>query len=93
MNRHWSEGKKVGCRHNKVDSFEFQSSRHEIIPVDVTVKAIFDVVFVKHVDYLTAYEIGENGREVKKNQGFLVVCHPSLGGRIFKSFTILKTQP
>ena len=72
MNGHRREAKEVRGGHNEVYVLEFHGPLHKIITVNVSVKAVFDAVFMKHVDYLTTDKIGENGREVKKNEKLLV---------------------
>ena len=91
MNWHRGEGKEVGSGHNEVDAFKFNSSRHKIITVNVTVEAIFNTVFVKHVDYLAADEVGENGGEMQEREKLLVVL-ASLGGILLKTLALVKAQ-
>ena len=91
MNRHRSEGKEVGRGQNEVDFLEIERSRHEIITVNVTVKAVFDAVFVEHVDNLAADKIVVNGGKVKENEELLFALAPV--GRIgLQALAFLKTQ-
>ena len=91
MNGHRREGKKVRSGHNEVDALEFNRSLHKIISVDVTVKAVFDAVFVEHVDYLTAEEVGENGREVKESEKLFATLS-ALGSFRLQTLALLKTH-